>query len=120
MEVAELYAEGLASDEQLKAATEEAHAAHAVAFAVKGKTGACAEWAAEFAASASAWFAASRASNFAYVAAGDGLQPGPEHTAQSHILRCIFGSLPFRDVAFYPFVAYRHRGVARAADVRVA
>lgn len=96
------YAEGLAGEEQLRAAAKAAADAHADAFRAKGKVGACAEWAAEFAASSDAWFAATRASNFAYVAAGDGLQPGPEHTAQSHLLRCVFGPLPFRDVPLDP------------------
>lgn len=96
VETAAQFAEGVASEDQLRAAAGAAQAAHAEAFRAKGKVGASAEWAAEFAASPDAWFAASRASNFAYVAAGDGLQPGPEHAAQSHLLRCIFGPLPFR------------------------
>jgi hypothetical protein len=96
VEAAAQYAEGLVTEDQLRAAAEAARAAHADAFRAKGKVGACTEWAAQFAASFDAWFAASRASNFAYVAAGDGLQPGPEHTAQAHLLRCIFGPLPFR------------------------
>jgi hypothetical protein len=97
--VAAKYADGLASREQLREAEEAARAAHADAFRARGKVEACAEWAAQFTASFDAWFAASRASNFAYVAAGDGLQPGPEHTAQAHLLRCVFGPLPFRTVA---------------------
>ncbi len=99
VEVAAQYADGLASRDQLREAEEAAEVAHDDAFRAKGKVGASAEWAAQFAASFDAWFAASRASNFAYVAAGDGLQPGPEHTAQAHLLRCVFGPLPFRPVA---------------------
>jgi hypothetical protein len=102
VEVAARYAEGLADAEHLQAARTAAEAAHAEAFRAKGKVGACAEWAAQFTASLDAWFAASRASNFAYVAAGDGLQPGPEHTAQAHLLRCVFGPLPFRTVTVDP------------------
>ena len=98
VEVAAQYAEGLVSEAELRTAARAAKAAHAEAFREKGKEGAAPEWAAEFAASPDAWFAASRASNFAYVAAGDGLQPGPEHTAQAHLLRCVFGPLPFRAV----------------------
>ena len=104
VEVAAQYAEGLVSKEQLQAAANAAKAAHADAFREKGKVGACAEWAAQFAASADAWFAATRASNFAYVAAGDGLQPGPEHSAQAQLLRCVFGPLPFRPVTIQPDV----------------
>ena len=96
------YIEGLATEAQLRAAEKAAQAAHTDAFQVKGKVGASAEWAAQFAASSDGWQAASRASNFAYVAAGDGLQPGPEHTAQAHLLRCIFGPLPFRSVEIEP------------------
>src|SRR5262249_41113316 len=33
--------------------------------------------------------------------AGDGLQPGPEHTAQARLLRCIFGN-PFHPVSLDP------------------
>lgn len=101
--VAEQYGEGLASQDQLRAAQENARAAHAEAFRRKGKVGASGEWAAEFAAASDAWFAASRASNFAYVAAGDPvLEPGHEKAAQAHLLRCIFGPLPFRSVASDP------------------
>jgi hypothetical protein len=103
IEIVARYADGLASEDQLREAAETAAAAHADAFRRKGKVGASAEWAAQFTAAHDAWFAASRASNFAYVAAGDGLQPGPEHTAQSHLLRCIFGPLPFRAVGVEPF-----------------
>ena len=39
-----------------------------------------------FAASSDSWFAASRASNFAYVAAGDRLEVGPEHAAQAELI----------------------------------
>jgi hypothetical protein len=95
------YAEGLASGDQLRAAYEAAEAAHAEAFRRKGKVGACPEWAAQFAASSDPWFAATRAGNFAYVAAGDPvLKPGSEKAAQAILLRCIFGPLPFREAAF--------------------
>jgi hypothetical protein len=73
--------------------------------------------AAQFAAAADAWFAARHASNFAYVAAGDGLQPGPEHAAQAHLLRCIFGPLPFRAVRADPFwLAWSDATVVRLAE----
>jgi hypothetical protein len=103
VEVSARYADALASVGQLQAAERDAAAAHADAFLVKGKVGACGAWAAQFAASLDAWFAASRASNFAYVAAGDGLETGSEHTTQAHLLRCVFGPLPFRPVAVDPF-----------------
>src|SRR5262245_65174843 len=56
--VATRHADGLASDEELSVAAGAAQVAHREAFAAKGKVGACAEWAAEFTASSSAWFAA--------------------------------------------------------------
>jgi hypothetical protein len=102
VEAAEAYAEGRASADQLRAAEKAAAAARDAAFRIKGKVGASAEWAAQFAASSNAWHAAKAASNFAYVAAGDGLQPGPEHAAQAHLLRCIFGPLPLRTVTIEP------------------
>jgi len=102
VETAAKYADGLASWAQLGAAEQAASAAHNDAFRAKGKLGACAEWAAQFAANFDAWFAASHASNFAYVAAGDGLDLGPEHTAQADLLRCVFGPLPFRSVTLDP------------------
>ncbi len=99
------YVEGTADDLQLLTAAKKAQAAHADAFREKGKLGASAEWAAQFATDG-AWHAASRASNFAYVAV-DGIQnltddPGPEKAAQAHLLRCIFGPLPFRPVTIDP------------------
>jgi hypothetical protein len=95
------FADGLVSEDQLRKAATAASAAHEDAFRARGKVGACAEWAAQYAASSDAWHAASRASNFAYVAAGDGLQPGPEHAAQSDLLCCIFGN-PFRPATVNP------------------
>jgi hypothetical protein len=102
VEVVARYTDGLATDDQLREARADAAHAHAEAFEAKGKEGACAEWAAQFTADHDAWLAVMYASNFAYVAAGDGLEPGPEHIAQAHLLRCIFGPLPFRSVAVDP------------------
>jgi hypothetical protein len=100
VKIAEQYAEGMVSQDQLRLAEEGAQAAHAEAFRRKGKVGASGEWAAEFAAASDAWFAAQHASNFAYVAAGDPVsEPGPEKAAQADLARCIFGPLPFRSVA---------------------
>lgn len=97
--MAEQYAEGLVSQDQLKVAETDARIAHDEAFRLKGKVGASGEWAAQFAASSDAWNAASHASNFAYVAAGDPvLEPGTEKSAQADIARCIFGPFPFRSV----------------------
>jgi hypothetical protein len=99
VETAAQYAERRVDEDHLRAAREAASAAHADAFRSKGKVGASGEWAAEFAASSDAWFAATSASNFAYVAAGDPVsEPGPEKKAQSHLVRCIFGPLAFRPV----------------------
>jgi hypothetical protein len=69
--------------QQLAEAEIAAENAHAEAFRGKGKVGACAEWAARYAAASDPFFAASRASNFAFVAAGDTLESGPEHSALS-------------------------------------
>lgn len=82
VELAVQFAEGFVDEDQLKVAAEVAQAAHAEAFRAVGKIDASAEWAAQFAASPDAWFAMTRASNFACVAAGDGHQGGPEHSAQ--------------------------------------
>lgn len=109
IKITEQFAAGRASDEELRAAAKAAEAAHADAFRAKGKIGASGEWAAQFAASSDAWFAATRASNFAYVAAGDPvLEPGPEKEAQSKLLRCIFGPLPFRSVTLDSMTLTQH------------
>jgi hypothetical protein len=95
IEVARRYADGAATYKQLLAAQYTAKAAHEDVTS-KGKVGSAAEWAAEFATATDAWFAATRASNFAYVAAGgDVRHSAPERAAQAHLLRCIFGGLPF-------------------------
>ena len=119
VETAAHYAEGLVNCEQLVTAAEVARAAHEDAFRVKGKRGASAEWAAQFAVSPDAWFAASRASNFAYVAAGDPvLEPGPEKAAQADLLRCMLGPLPFRPIAFDPaWLRWYGGSVARLAKL---
>jgi len=98
VEAAAQYADGLVSKDQLKSAEAVAHAASVDAFRKKGEVAGNAEWAAFFAAGSFVDLAANRASNSAFVAAGDGPKPGPEHAAQCHLLRCIFGPLPFRPV----------------------
>jgi hypothetical protein len=116
IETAALFAEGQASPEQLAVASKSAEDAHRDAFDRKGKVGASAEWSAQFAASSDPWFAASRASNLAFVAAGDGLWEGPEHAAQSDLIRCIFGPLPFRSVEIEPsLLTWKDGAVANAA-----
>jgi hypothetical protein len=50
VEVAERYADGAASDEELRLATDAAHEAHREMFEVLGKVGSCLEWAAAYAA----------------------------------------------------------------------
>jgi hypothetical protein len=96
VEMAARYADGLANETRRQAAEQAAQAAHADAFRKKEKAEASAEWAAQFAASSNSWFAATRASNYAFVGAGDELHLGPEHAAQARLLRCIFGPSPFR------------------------
>jgi hypothetical protein len=109
VDVAAQYADGLVSEAQLRAAEAAAEAAHRDAFRAKGKRGASAEWAAEFAATSDAWFAAGRASGFASVAAGDPLagdpvpKPAQEESAQARLVLCIFGPLPFRLVTVDPY-----------------
>lgn len=116
VEVATRYSEGLASEPELRVAAEAARAAHAGSFGATGKVGACSEWAAEFAASPDAWLAARSASNFAYLAAEDGLQLQSEREAQSHLLRCIFGPLPFRPVTLDPiWLTSNHGTVVKLA-----
>lgn len=102
VEAAARFADALVVEEQLAEAEIVAEKAHVEAFRAKGKVGACAEWAARYAASRDSFFAATRASNFAFIAAGDSLEGGPEHSAQADLLRCIFGPLPFRSVAIEP------------------
>jgi hypothetical protein len=98
VETAARYADGLVSETQLKAAAVAARAAYLDAFREKGEIAANAAWAADFATDLYMMSAVDRACNSAFVAAGDGPKPGPEHTAQSHLLRCVFGPLAFRSV----------------------
>ena len=69
--LAEQYAEGLIGEEQLRAAEALATAAYNRAARVKGSVRSCADWAAHYVAAASAWFAATKASSYAYIATGD-------------------------------------------------
>ena len=117
VDVAARYADGLASDQELQAAEIAATAAHDDAFRRKGKVRASGEWAAQFAAcSQNPLFVATRAANFAFVAAGDGLRGGPEHAAQSELVRCIFGPLPFRTVEIDPtWLTQNHAAVVNVA-----
>jgi hypothetical protein len=65
VEAAALHTEGRAGEDELRAAHLVATAAHREAFAIKGKVGACPEWAAQYAADPDPWHAAQYASNFA-------------------------------------------------------
>src|SRR5262245_53194845 len=58
IEVAERYADGLASDDDLRLAARAAAAAHHASFQARGKAGACLEWAAAYVATAVAFHAA--------------------------------------------------------------
>jgi hypothetical protein len=89
VEVAERYADGRASDEDLHRAAVAALAAHEEAFKAKGKEGACGEWAAPHAADPFAFRAATNASWMAAVAA-----QGLRHV-QADLVRDIVGN-PFR------------------------
>jgi hypothetical protein len=117
VKAAAAHADSLPNDDKLAIAAKSAEAAHADAFRRKGKVGASAEWAAEFSAHSDAWFAASSASNFAYVAAGDPVsEAGPEKAAQAELIRCIFGPLPFRTVDIdRRWLAWNNRAVERLA-----
>ena len=79
VEVAELFADGAASEDDLNAACEAAASAHAAAFRAKGKVQACPEWAAEFVADRDPYFAATCACGFALKAARDSVVDGQEH-----------------------------------------
>lgn len=97
VEVLERYADGLASERELAAATKAARAAFDTASREKEKVLISPEWAAVLATDPDPWFAASRASTHAFSAVGEAFSVGPERAAQSRLLRCIFGSLPFRE-----------------------
>jgi hypothetical protein len=98
VETAAQYADGLVTEDYLVAAAAAAQDAYLNARREKGEVAAYAELAAARAAFWSVELASYSACNFAFLAAGDGVKPGPEHTAQCHLLRCIFGPLPFRAV----------------------
>lgn len=98
MEAANQCADGMATQGRLESTRAGAQAASVDAFHLKGEVGGNAGWAAFFAASPFVELAASRASKSAFVAAGDGPKPGPEHAAQCHLLRCFLGPFPFRVV----------------------
>jgi hypothetical protein len=60
VEVAERHADGAATDEELRIASEAAHAAHREMFDTLGKVGSSLEWAAAYAADPNPFFAAKR------------------------------------------------------------
>jgi hypothetical protein len=82
VEVAERYADGAATDNELRAACKTAAHAHAASFHAKGKVLACPEWAAEFVADPRPFIAATQAGHFARIAAGDSVLAGAEHQAR--------------------------------------
>jgi hypothetical protein len=116
VEVAALFAEGLADQDQLKEAEEAARAAFSHAWSTKGEVGSYAEGAAQDAAYSSVWIVVESVCNMAFVAAGDGPKPGPEHTAQCKLLRCIFAN-PFRPVLVdTAWLAWNDRTVPKIAQ----
>jgi hypothetical protein len=117
VEVVARYAEGVATDVDLQAAETIAAAAHDDAFRRSGKLRASGEWAVQFAAcSQNAFFVATRAAEFAFIAVGERVSIGPEHAAQSDLIRCMFGPLPFRSIEIDPAWLTRNSG----AVVKVA
>jgi len=96
VDIACQFADGDVTESELQRAEDSAKAAFDDALREKGKMGVRPEWAALVAANANAWFAASRANEFAHGAVGETSRHGPERTAQSHLLRCIFDRLPFQ------------------------
>lgn len=95
VEVAEKFAEGEGTQAELQAAYEAASRSHHEAFFEKGKILSSAEWAAELVADPKAFFAATRACNFAWWAKDADLS---ERVAQARLVRDIFGN-PYRVVA---------------------
>ncbi len=88
VEVAERYADGVASDEELKAAAQAASAVHREAFKIKGKEGACREWAAALVADRVAFRAAESVS----------WMSGTTKVGRADLVRDIIGN-PFRPIA---------------------
>jgi hypothetical protein len=110
VEVAEQYAEGQISEQELRDVESLAMEAHQTAFDVKGKEGALPEWAAVFA----AWFEPLKAAEAAgWMAEGSrGFLPFPGEPVIS-FLRDIFGN-PFRPVTVDP--AWRTTNVVGLAQ----
>jgi hypothetical protein len=102
VESAARFAEGTLTEGELRAAERDASSACDLSRREKSEVAAYAEYAARDAAMpSSAELAAQRACNYAYVAAGDAPDAGPEHDAQCHLLRDIIGN-PFRPVTIDP------------------
>jgi hypothetical protein len=101
VEVAEQFADNIATAAQLERAYESAEVAHHEAFTAKGKERASLEWAAQYAADRVPFFAARRASRFARVAAAIALNSNTENEAQANLLREIFVN-EFRPVTIDP------------------
>jgi hypothetical protein len=90
IDIAERYAEGDASDADLRAAEEEAQAAHRHAFERFGKTGACLEWAAAYVAHPVAFKAAQAVSWMAATPREPSGLTGAEYPFQAGLVREIF------------------------------
>jgi hypothetical protein len=90
IDVAERYADGDASDADLRAAEEEALAALRQAFERFGKSGACLEWAAAYAAHPVAFKAAQAVSWMAATPREPGGLTGAEYPFQAGLVREVF------------------------------
>jgi hypothetical protein len=119
VKVAERYADGLATAEELRAAWDAAGQAHEESFAIRDKLGSYLDWAAQMLCKDDAFFAATRVSDMASTPRCGVLRRGPaawilgrwalapakptgaEYDLQVAVLRDIVGN-PFRPVAFDP------------------
>lgn len=90
IEIAERFAEGNATDEELRAAGEAANAAHQAAFETRGKSGACLEWAAAYVTHPVAFKAAQGVSWMSASSREPGGFTGAEYPIQADLVREIF------------------------------
>lgn len=96
VEVAERYADGVATEDELAGAAAAAGSVHKEAFDAKGKVGSTAEWCVVFTADAVP-FRAARTVNWMSAHAAYHHSADPDEIPRVHFLRDIFGN-PFRSV----------------------
>jgi hypothetical protein len=101
IETAERHADGAARDDELRQAHTDAGAAHAEAFRIHGKVGACVEWGAAYVADRFAYTAAKNASWMSANRREPNASIGADFRIQAALVRDIFGN-PFRPIAIDP------------------